>query len=407
MRDNHSKRLHHRQSALTFGRWSLWFCLLLAGQAHALEAGGHLKGLSAVAAASPSSSSGPSAFLATTQRLDLQHTLSQNLKAELALDNLTLYRNAPAQVPLPSPPSGRFFDLERSWAESGHLADTLQIDRLLLRGRHGPVDWSVGRQAIGFGRIVLVSPLDVINPFSPDAIDTDVRPGVDAARASFSLQRGGQFSAISVFDATAAENSYLLTFADTFNDFDLLALAGSLRSRGLIGAGIAGDLGPLGVKVECTAFHGHDVGTPGADLRENFWQGGLEVWYRFDNGLNLLAEALYNGVGSSDPNRYPQVATSAPLQEGLSFLLGQHYLLLSPSWEAHPLLTLSALLIWNLDDGSSLLRPLLSWSLADDLSLDLFYAAAIGDPPRKGSLLPRSEFGSVGDSGGILLRWYF
>lgn len=407
MRDNRSKPPRQRPSAWQFSRWSLLLTLLLAGQAHALEVGGHLKGLFAGAAAPPSSPAGPSAFLATTQRLDLQHTLPQNLKIELALDNLILYRNAPALVVLPSPPSGRYLDLERSWAESGHLAGTLQIDRLLLRGRHGPIDWSVGRQAIGFGRIVLVSPLDVINPFSPEAIDTDVRPGVDAARASFSLQRGGQFGVISVFDATAAENSYLLTFADTFNDFDLLALTGSLRSRGLIGAGIAGDLGPLGVKAECAVYRGHNVGAAGGDLRENFWQGGLEVWYRFDSGLNLLAEAVYNGVGSSDPDRYPQVAASAPLQEGLSFLLGRHYLLLSPSWEAHPLLTLSALLIWNIDDRSSLLRPLLSWSLANDLNLDLFYAAGIGAPPRGGPLLPRSEFGSVGDSGGILLRWYF
>jgi hypothetical protein len=373
----------------------------------AFEVSGHLKSLSVVSAAPPGPGGEHSTFTASGQRLDLQHELQPGLRFELALDNLILYRSSPLQTPLPSTSSGRYFDLEGSWGGTEHLADTLQIDRLLLRGRHGAFDWSMGRQAIGFGRIVIASPLDVINPFSPEALDTDVRPGVDAVRAIFSTNRGSQTNGIIVFGETARENSYLLTYADTFNNVDLLALTGSLRHRPLLGVGLAGDIKSLGVKVEATAYRGQDVDTPGGDLYEYFWQGGIEFWYRFDNGLVLLVEGLYNGVGSSDPQRYPQVVASAPLREGLSSLLGRHYLLISPSWEMHPLVTLSTLLIWNLDDDSSLLRPQITCSLTGNLSLDLFYAVANGSPPYPGSSLPRSEFGSMGDSGGALLRWYF
>ena len=179
----------------------------------------------------------------------------------------------------------------------------------------------------------------------------------------------------------------------------------------MIGGGIAGELGTLGLKGELSWYRGKDVGLPGGDLYENFAIAALESWYRFDNGLILLTEYLYNGSGTTDPTEYPLVAVSAPLLEGLSFLLGRHYLLLGPSYDLHPLVTASGLFIYNIGDNSSLLRPQLAVSLADNLQLDLFWAFTVGDKPHSdpqtGQLIIRSEFGTVGDSGGFLLRWYF
>ena len=149
----------------------------------------------------------------------------------------------------------------------------------------------------------------------------------------------------------------------------------------------------------------------GGDLRESFVVAAFEGWYRFDSGLVLIGQYLYNGIGSNDPGDYPLVAVSAPLEEGLGYLLGRHYLLLGPSCQLHPLVQLEGLVIYNVDDGSSLLRPLLSVSLADNLQLDLFWVLSRGKEERPDPLtgLPevRSEFGSTGDSGGLLLRWYF
>jgi len=385
---------------------ALLLCLLptLAG---AWEASGHLKGL-AIATQAPPLPFGESGYIALCgQRLALEHDLPRQLHFEVAIDNQLLYLDPPTLGSLPDPPPGRLVDLERSWGRGRHVSDQLQFDRLLLRGRHGPLDWSLGRQAIGFGRIALASPLDVINPFPPDTLDSDVRPGVDALRATYSFATGGQAGATAVFDDQTDGSSGLLSYADTFRDLDLLLLTGSLHSRPLLGLGAAGNLGLLGVKIESSLYRGRDVGRPGGDLHSSFCQVALELWYRFDNGLVLLVEGLYNGVGSNDPLRYPLVAISAPLREGLSSLLGKRYLLLAPSWEVHPLLTLSALTIWNLGDDSALLRPQLAVSLADNASLDLFYTATVGARPRPGLPLPRSEFGSAGDSGGLLLRWYF
>jgi hypothetical protein len=285
----------------------------------------------------------------------------------------------------------------------------LLIDRLQLHLVSRNLEWDIGRQPIGFGRIVLFSPLDVVAPFPPDALDTDVRPGVDAIRVTRYFGRGGQLGGALVFGQEDVENSYLLTFSQNWEGLDILALAGSLRDRWMGGAGLAGSLGGLGLKGEMTVYQGKEVGQPGGDPADSFTLAALEGWFRLDNGLVLLAEYLYNGPGSRDPGGYLQTAQAAPLNEGLTFLTGRHYLLLAPSYELHPLATLQGLVIWNLLDDSFLARPLLNLSLADNLALQLFWNFNVGEKPLTDLPLPvpQSEFGSVGNSGGMFVSWYF
>jgi hypothetical protein len=249
----------------------------------------------------------------------------------------------------------------------------------------------------------------VVAPFPPDALDTDVRPGVDAIRVTRYFGRGGQLGGALVFGQEDVENSYLLTFSQNWEGLDILALAGSLRDRWMGGAGLAGSLGGLGLKGEMTVYQGKEVGQPGGDPADSFTLAALEGWFRLDNGLVLLAEYLYNGPGSRDPGGYLQTAQAAPLNEGLTFLTGRHYLLLAPSYELHPLATLQGLVIWNLLDDSFLARPLLNLSLADNLALQLFWNFYVGEKPLTDLPLPvpQSEFGSVGNSGGMFLSWYF
>lgn len=372
--------------------------------------GGHLKTLDISYEAAPGSFIEAGFFSANSQRIELTQRSVESYQIEVAIDNLVLYSDPPDQVGLPGESPNRRLDLEREWSRGHRWSDQLQIDRLAVRGSTASLDWSIGRQALGFGRIVIFSPLDVIAPFAPDALDTDVRPGVDAARAVHYFGLAGQIGATIVFGPESDANSYLLTATGNRAEIDFLGIAGKLRDREMFGLGLAGSLGTLGVKVEFSHFRGIRTGEPAGDLHDQFGIGAIELWQRFDNGIVLLAEYLYNGAGASEPADYPAAATSASFAEGLSFLLARNYLLLGPSWEFHPLATLSGLVIRNLDDDSTLLRPQLQLSLADNLSLDLFYSANLGDKPRfiaPGLALPQSEFGSSGDSGGLLLRWYF
>lgn len=387
------------------------FASVAAGELlSAPELGGFLKSLELYAEPLPTGST--EGLIASQRlRLDLTGRLVDNYPLEFAVEQQLLWSDPPAYVSLPQDSVNRVIDLERSWNREGRFSSQVQVDRLTLHGQFNDLQWTLGRQAIGFGRISLFSPLDVIAPFPPDALDVDVRPGVDALKAVRYFGLAGQFGGVAVFGDKPRHNSYLLTFSENLANIDLLLLTGSLRDRAMLGLGLAGEIGPLGLKVESSWYRGAAVGRSKGDLYRDFAIAALEGWYRFDNGLVLLGEYLYNGTGSREPAQYPQVAASAPVTEGLSFLLGRHYLLLGPSYAFHPLVTGSGLLIWNLQDDSWLLRPQLAISLADNLQLDLFWAIAHGRSPATEPLsgLPilRSEFGSGADSGGLLLRYFF
>jgi len=371
---------------------------------------GSLKTLDIAYQTAPVTALEAGSFSANNLRLELKSRMIHALEFEFALNTLLLYSDPATQTPLPTDSANRRFDLERSWNRGNSWSAQTDVDRLSLQGRLNNFDWKIGRQAVGFGRITLFSPLDVVAPFAPSALDTDTRPGVDALHGVQYFGLGGQLGATLVLGDKTNNNSYLVTFSENRKGIDLLGIVGLLRDREMIGFGLAGNLGPLGIKTEISHYQGKDTELIGGDLHDDFNIGALELWYRFDSGLILLAEYLHNGAGAESPDTYISAATSATFNEGLSFLLGQEYLLLGPSWELHPLATLSGLLIRNLEDDSTLLRPQIQLSLADNLSIDLFYSFNFGLNPQvltPSISIPRSEFGATGDSGGLLLRWYF
>ena len=103
------------------------------------------------------------------------------------------------------------------------------------------------------------------------------------------------------------------------------------------------------------------------------------------------------------------MARSAPIQESLSFLYGKHYLLSGLTRSLTPLIDMSGLFMFNLTDNSWLFRPLFLLSLANNVSLEILWNFYQGRAPLQaaGLQVPRSEFGSIGDGGGLLLKVYF
>jgi len=344
-------------------------------------------------------------------RLDLKGRFGAATEVEFSLEQRLLWANRSGGVGLNPNTVNRYFDLETVQNDGGKLSGATQVDRFSFHVDHGSFSWTLGRQAIGFGRISLFSPLDVIAPFPPDALDIDVRPGVDAVKINRYFGLAGQLGGVAVFSDETDDRSYLLTAGENIAKVDLLFLGGRLRGRPMVGVGLAGEFGAVGIKSEISWYRGADVGQSGGDLKEHFSVAALEGWYRFDNGLILIAEYLYNGFGSQDPQGYVAVANSAPIKEGLGFLLGRQYVLLGPSYQMHPLVTLNGLMIYNIEDESILFRPLLAVSLSDNLQMDLFWSFTAGRQPSRDQLtglpLVRSEFGSLAESGGLFLRWYF
>lgn len=383
-------------------------CVAAAG----VRLGGHLKSLDLYLDAPPAGLAESGAVSSNSLRLDLNAPLTPSTTFEFAVEGRALYADPAAGVALPGDSPNRRLDLEKNRREDGWFRQQVGVDRLNLSGAGEDFDWTLGRQAIGFGRISLFSPLDIIAPFPPDALDTEVRPGVDAARASRYFGLAGQLGTALVLGGQRERNSYLVYGETNILGVDLLGLAGELRRRPLAGVGFASQLKGMGIKGEATCFRGKQVNRTGGDRYATFAIAAAEVDYRFANGLILFAQYLFNGAGVDAPSDYPRAAASATVAEGLGYLLGRHYLLSSASYELHPLVTLNGLVIWNLADDSFLLRPMLSVSLADNLALELFWSANRGAAPETAgdgasAPVPRSEFGSAGNLGGLLLKFFF
>ncbi len=384
-------------------------CLFVSRSEATPEISGSLRQLSQVIASAPLLDQGLK-LSSSTLRLEARQELAEYADVEFALENQWLYSSPNGIVPLSSDASNTRIDMSKTWREDDLWSTRLQVDRLYLHGSLGPLRWAAGRQPFGFGNIVMFSPLDVIAPFPPDAIDTEYRPGVDALRLDLANDAGDLFGAVAVLEDTADLNSYLATGSFNRRGVDLQLLAGDLRDRTMGGVGLASYLGGLGIKGELTWYEGKRVGEISGDLYDDFPVGAVELWYRFANDLVLLVEYLHNGAGGEAPERYQAVAASAPVREGLTSLLGQNYLLVAPSYELHPLMTVSALGIWNLDDDSYLVRPQVSLSLSDNLALEISHTLNRGKAPltpAPGIVVPRSEFGLFGDSAALYLRWYF
>lgn len=353
----------------------------------------------------------PAATLANgSVRLQLETDLGADIRFEAAAQHNRLYLSVPALLPAASR-TNRRLRLEKNHDDTGVNRATTEVDRLLLRWQGRANRLILGRQAIGFGRVLLFSPLDVIAPFAPDAVDTDYRPGVDALLVSHYLDRGGEIGLYAVWGDEPRHNSRLVSFDGRLGPVDLLVLAGSLRDRPMAGIGLAGDLGGLGWHLETTGYRGTRIGQPAGDLDKHIVMGALELMYRFGGDLTLMAEWLHNGAGRRDPAEAPRVRTSAFFSEGMTFFTGRDELLLAPSWQVHPLVEASLLAFVNLDDHSWQLRPLAAVSLADNVELQLFASFFGGRSPHPGPapglVVARSEFGGRGVSVGSFLSWTF
>lgn len=368
--------------------------------------GGRFKSLNLRLEPAPTITSEEGELSFNSLRLTMQAKMPHNMVLDTALEAGLLATYPSGLVSIPDYNGNRALDLTGTWGEGNAVSAQMQVDRLSLSGRSDHLEWAVGRQAIGFGRILLVSPLDIIAPFAPDAIDTEIRPGVDAIKVQGYFGQTTEIGAYTVLGDRVSDSSLLVSFSGNTEGTDILGMAGILRDRPMIGFGVAYDVGGLGLKFEAAGYAGKQVSHPGGDPHHFFTIAALECWYRFSGGLTLTGEYLYNGAGVDHPADYVQALESAPIKEGMSFLLGQHYLLLAPSYEIHPLANLSGLVIWNLPDCSCLLRPTLDISLSDNVNLMIFWAWNLGEKPDN-RMLPRSEFGARGDSGGFFLSWHF
>ena len=284
-----------------------------------------------------------------------------------------------------------------------------QLDRLSVQLHLGPVDVTIGRQAVSFGVGFVWLPADLVGTFSPLELDQEFKPGVDALRVNvalgaftelafvaalgtprctvrsvagaatqptYSFPDGEACSQAEVRWSGASEHSVAMTrLRTTLRGWDVGLLTGWVRGDVVAGAFSAGAIGNLRVRAE--AVYTWDLewdatyagsGNPASES-DHFVRAVLGADYRFDTAreLVLLAELYYNGFGTFEPRGYLSLAGRPRVAEfGEVFNLGQLYAAVGVTWEPHERLQGSLLAMANLHDPSAMCSATLSYTVSDE-----------------------------------------
>ena len=315
---------------------------------------------------------------------------------------------------LPLEPSGpadrfRYRPLTQEWIDRGDANHVTrlgyELDRAAYRWRHDDLALSVGRQPIDWGAGRFWQPLNVFGAFAPTDLDTDFKPGIDAAVLDWYPGPLSSFTLAYVLSPRdgSAEDSVAMHYRRQVGMSAAMALlAGRIRGEHALGASLEGELAGMGWRVEA-AHQG------GGDMRDDslFWIAGID--YQLDDGTLLIAEWYDNTRGAGHTGGLAAAADREPFADGRVPQLGRQVLGLGAEKDLTPLLrggyTLLASPLRD-NDGErrpSLLHQLnLTYSLGNesDLLLSLLLASGRGldDDGR-----PRSEFGHVPAS--LTLRW--
>ncbi len=349
-----------------------------------------------------------SASAMTRMRFDLDATLSEQISAEFAYEHRAR-RNTSAGVSTlggsATTPFGRapWRAAALDWRLADHeerLAWRHEIDRALISVRQ---DWGsivVGRQAIGFGRGMLFSAVDVFAPFSPVEVDREWRRGVDALRVEYRTSPLTSLEVTAVFGDRWANSALLGRFRGYIGDIDGEVIVGKRGRDAMFAATMSTVVGGAATHGELAFFQTPedqpDGGIFGKDDLVAKAVLGASYTLNVGNGLTLLSEYHYSGFGIKDPANAMRLFRDNDFVErylrGDSQTLGRHTLAVQAAYPISNVLASSFLILESLTDGSGLASPGLMWTPTQTASITINAFMPWGARPRQGQL--RSEYGA-------------
>ena len=329
------------------------------------------------------------AQFAGVAQLEFHHAITGSSVAETMIDlgpTTGVGQQAPQLVDL-------------GWALEEDTGMTLQgrTDRLVLRSQVGVVDMAVGRQPITFGNGRFFSPLDLVNPFFPTTIDTEYKPGVDAARVDVYPSMTSKITAVAALAADPDTKDSPWVFAlngqVTVGVSDLSLFAGRILDDTVGGISAVSSIGPVGLY--------SDVAVTSPADGDAFVRAVAGADYRPTATTTLSIEGSYQGVGSDDPSEYLELAVSERFERGELWTFGRAYVGVSVMQQVTPLTLLSLTSLTNIEDGSALLIPALAVNASGNVDLAFGGFVSLGPRPEEVDLLQlatgdvgiQSEFG--------------
>lgn len=279
-------------------------------------------------------------------------------------------------VPLAEPSDSReLLDLSHTFSEGkSHLVFS-RMDRLSVGYTRGSLALRLGRQALSWGNGLVFQVLDLFNPFPPDALDKEYKPGDDMLAAQWLFSNGDDLQGIVVprradrsLPLTEAESSAALKWRHLHGSYQIELLGAEHYRDTIVGLGLTGNAGG---------------GVWRVDLTQSFTQNGSTVtslvsnydrsWILAERNLYGFVEYFRNGFGETgfaqgleglDPRLQER------LRRGEIFSLGRDEFAGGLRIEWTPLTSLESTVLIDPSGPSAYLLPHLHHELRQDLGVD-------------------------------------
>jgi hypothetical protein len=207
---------------------------------------------------------------------------------------------------------------------------THEIDDAFVRVSGGALEALLGRQPITWGAGRIWQPTDIFATFSPTALDTEYKPGIDALLLNAYPSRFSTVQlayVLSPRDTPQVKDSGALRWrAQVGAESELTALAGSVRGESLAGGSVETSWLQAGWRLEALGFHPRD-----RDGTAVFAVAGVDT--QLSDGTLLLAELYHHTLGATREAELPAVQLSADFREGRLLQLSRSLLALGASRE--------------------------------------------------------------------------
>jgi hypothetical protein len=261
------------------------------------------------------------------------------------------------------------------------------------------VDWysdswriTAGRQRINWGINMITNPNDLFNIYSFYDFDYPERPGTDAIRIQHFIDWASRVE-LAYSPARDIRSSVVAAlYAFNTRQYDIQIISGYYRNRLGAGGGWAGNLRESGFKGEVMLFTDLEENPDGN--RETNIVAALTIDHMFENSLFVVLEALYNSKGGRDQFLLLGEPLSADNPSFSRFqFTGQG------SYPFNPLLNGSLAAIWYPDEKAVFLSPSVTYSLTQDIDLNLITQLFLG-----------SDDSAFSDAGSVIaasLKWNF